>query len=145
MNISQNRFLAIILRWGLASVFIYAGAIKLVAPQNFSDSIAAFDILPNRLINVTALSLPPFEIISGLVVLIGIQCRSALIGIVALTIIFIFAAASAILRGIPIDCGCFGSGKASVLDAWMTLGRDILILAVALTLAARMSANRDAA
>jgi hypothetical protein len=31
-----------------------------------------------------------------------------------------------------IDCGCFGSGKPSPLKTWLSLGRDLLLLAAAL-------------
>jgi hypothetical protein len=134
MNLLKNRFVIIALRWGLAAVFIYAGATKLGSPQNFSDSIATFAILPNGLINLMALALPPFEIIAGLALITGIQRRPAFFGLAALTLIFMLALGAAIVRGIPVDCGCFGSGKPSTAAAWISLGRDIPILAIALLL-----------
>ena len=81
MKFLQNRVVVIALRWALAAVFIYAGTTKLGTPQNFSDSIASFAILPNSLINILALGLPPFEIIAGLAIFIGIQRRPAIFGL----------------------------------------------------------------
>jgi hypothetical protein len=139
MNLLQNRFVIIALRWGLAAVFIYAGTTKLGSPQNFSDSIATFAILPNSFINLMALALPPFEIIAGLAIITGIQRRPAILGLGGLTVIFIIALGTAILRGIPVDCGCFGSGKPSESGAWVSLARDLVLLAVAIAIYLRES------
>jgi hypothetical protein len=48
----------------LAAVFIYAGISKFRDPLQFADSIAAFAILPATLINLVALSIPPFEVVN---------------------------------------------------------------------------------
>jgi len=144
MNIFHNRYVIVVLRCALAAVFIYAGASKLGAPQNFSDSIAAFAILPDTLINLVALGLPPFEIIAGLAILAGIQRRPAILGLMALTIVFVFALGAAIARGIPVDCGCFGFGKPTIFSAWVALGRDMPILAVSWSLYIREAAIKHA-
>lgn len=134
MKILESRFVIFALRWILGGIFIYAGATKLCSPQNFSDSIASFAILPNCLINLMSLGLPPFEILAGLAIVTGIQRRPALLGIAFLTTIFIVALGSALVRGFPVDCGCFGSGKPSLLGNWIFFGRDIPILAMAILL-----------
>ena len=54
---------------GLAAVFIYAGIEKMRDPLQFADSIAAFGIVPAAFISLLALSLPPFEIACGLLLL----------------------------------------------------------------------------
>lgn len=134
MKILKNRFVIIALQWALAAVFGYAGITKLSSPQGFSDSIASFAIVPNSLINLISLGLPPFEIIAGFAIMTGIHRRPALFGVLGLTITFMVALGSAIIRGIPVDCGCFGVGKVSVYSAWISFGRDIPILAVAIRL-----------
>ena len=133
----QNRFVLLILRWAVAGVFIYAGVQKIITPLAFADSIATFQLLPKEMINLVALGLPPVELTLGLAVLTRIQRRPALLGIVILNVIFILALASAIVRGIPVDCGCFGSSEPSVIGAWMALGRDLPILAAAIWLYVR--------
>ena len=130
----QNRIVLLILRWALAGIFIYAGLQKIISPQNFADSIASFQILPKELISLVALGLPPFEVIMGVAIVTGIHRRPALLGIAALTVVFILALASAIVRGIPVDCGCFVSGEPSTAQAWIALGRDLPILAAAVWL-----------
>jgi len=134
MNLLQNLFVVIGSRWILSAVFIYAGVVKLDSPQNFSDSIAAFAILPNTLVNLVALGLPPFEIVAGLAIITGVQRRPAIFGLTLLTVAFMIALGVAIARGIPVDCGCFGSGKPSVFGPWIDFGRDMVILATAIVI-----------
>jgi len=131
MKLLQNRWVLGVLRWALAGVFLYAGIIKLLSPGNFSDSIASFALLPNGWISWVALGLPPFEILAGIAIVSGVQRRAALLGLTGLTAVFLLALGSAVARGIPVDCGCFGSGAPSVFDAWIAFGRDILIFALA--------------
>jgi len=141
-SLLRNRFVIPALHWLLAGVFLYAGASKLGSPQAFADSIATFAILPKSLINLVALGLPPFEILSGLAIITGIQRHPALLGLALLTAIFMVALGSTIVRSIPIDCGCFGSGQPSAADAWVALGRDAPLFALAVLLYRKESQDR---
>jgi uncharacterized membrane protein YphA (DoxX/SURF4 family) len=93
----------------LAAVFIYAGVDKLRDPLQFADSIAAFVILPAAFVNLLALSLPPFEIACGVLLLWRPTRRVAALGVIVLSIMFFTALFSALLRGLTLDCGCFGT------------------------------------
>ncbi len=129
-----NRWILFILRLLVGGVFVYAGITKVQHPLNFADSIATFQILPTQLINVLAMSLPPFEIIVGLMLIIGWKVRLAAFAIFILTVIFAIALSQALIRGLEVDCGCFGSGKPSLLKTWASLGRDILLMAASVWL-----------
>lgn len=122
--------------WGcrliLAAAFIYAGVLKNGNPQAFAGSIATFEILPEGWVNVVALTLPWLEILSGLLLLIGPWTRVGALSLVCLNGIFLLALLSAIIRGIPVDCGCFGSsGPSSPAKVWLAIGRDVVFLAMA--------------
>lgn len=60
--------------------------------------------------------------------------RLGAFSVIILSSIFCLALLSTLLRGIQVDCGCFGSGKPSILKTWLALGRDIILLTVALLL-----------
>lgn len=94
----------------LGGLFIYAGAGKLKDPSSFSDAIASFSILPLHLVNFTALSLPVFEIVIGLVLLVPLvsYLRIGALGLILLNLLFIGILTSAWARGIRADCSCFG-------------------------------------
>jgi uncharacterized membrane protein YphA (DoxX/SURF4 family) len=132
--ILRKRWLFLILRAALGAVFIWAGVLKFQAPQAFADSIATFRLLPAQLINLLALGLPPFEIAIGLLCVFGFPRRLGTFCALVLCAVFASALASAFLRGIEVDCGCFGSGGSSFSKMWLSLGRALGLGAVATVL-----------
>lgn len=114
-----------------ALVFGYAGLSKIRSPQPFADSIAAFRLLPASINNLLALGLPPFELLVGLLLLIGWQTRVAAFGGLAATGVFFFALVTALARSLPVECGCFGdthSSLAPALRLWLGIGRDVFLM-----------------
>jgi len=124
----ENRWFLIVLRMALGGVFLYAGTTKIVNPQAFADSIATFKMLPPQLINIVALGLPPLEILLGLFLITGWEGRTASLAVAGLSIVFGIALGQALIRGLVVDCGCFGSGEPSTLKAWASFGRTLLLL-----------------
>ncbi|PTY02970.1 DoxX family protein [Verrucomicrobia bacterium LW23] len=116
------------LRVTIGTVFVYAGWIKIHDPFAFGDSIATYQLLPAPLIGLSALVLPPLEMLLGAWLILGIQPRYPAFGILLLAIAFALAISQGLFRGIQIDCGCFGGGAAT--SPWVTLARDVLILVV---------------
>ena len=133
----RNRFQA----WGywagrlvLGIVFIYAAILKIASPQEFADSIAVYQILPFTVIDLLALGLPLFELACGLLVLSGFFFRTGVVGIIGLLTVFVGAAITAQLKGLSIDCGCFGAHSWLDSNPWMVLIRDGLLLGLAVFL-----------
>lgn len=119
-------------RWFLGSVFIYAGYLKAIDPQNFADSIAAFQLLPRFFITPLALTVPILEILSGLLLITGYQRRLGAFCILCLTVVFAAVIVSALVRGLIVNCSCFGEvGVPTRLKLWAAMGRDIVLFVVA--------------
>ena len=116
----------------LGLIFMYTGTLKMVSPQDFGDSIAAYQILPDSVINLVALGLPPFEIACGLMVLTGYHLRVGSFGILLMLAVFMLALVSALIRGLSIDCGCFGADSWFESNSWIALSRDLLLLLFAI-------------
>jgi len=129
MTFFKHRFFLLALRIALGGVFIYAGAGKIGNPQAFADSIATFQLLPNQLTNIVALALPPFEVLLGVILIIGWKIRASSIAAAGLSLVFVVLLGQAIARGLQVDCGCFGSGEPSLAKTWMSLGRAFLLAA----------------
>lgn len=130
IQLNYKRLLDVAIRIVLAAVFVYAGSIKITDPVALADSIAAFKMLPRMLVNPMALGLPVFEIAAGILLLIGWPRRVAALALVIVTAVFAVAMLSALIRGITVDCGCFGTGgDSSFLTMRLHLARDLLILA----------------
>jgi putative oxidoreductase len=128
-SILQPRWIRLVLALIVGGAFIYAGWVGISDPLELADNVASFRILPNFAVLPFALSMPIFEITAGLLMIIGLFRRPAALGLTIMTAIFCVAIASALARGLVIDCGCFGSSSPSRWRMWFDLGRDILILA----------------
>jgi uncharacterized membrane protein YphA (DoxX/SURF4 family) len=126
------RYVVVAISLALAAVFIYAGIDKIRDPLQFADSIAAFAILPAVLINLLALGLPPFEMACGLLLLPPATRRIGALAVAVISVVFFTALASALLRGLTLDCGCFGTGAPSRPRMWLELGLDVLLFGGAL-------------
>jgi uncharacterized membrane protein YphA (DoxX/SURF4 family) len=105
----SSKYILIISRVILASVFIIAGIEKISDLTLFSVKINNYKVFPLWTISFIVVTLPWIELINGILLLYGIKKReiSALFGLLLFSfIILIFIT---ILRGIDIDCGCFGT------------------------------------
>lgn len=131
---SRRNYVVLAVSLALAGVFIYAGIDKIRDrdPIQFADSIAAFAILPAVLINLLAIGLPPFEIACGLLLLGPWTRRVGALAVAVVSVMFFTALASALLRGLTLDCGCFGVGAPSRQRMWLELVLDAVLFSGAL-------------
>ncbi|MCL1837948.1 MAG: DoxX family protein [Propionibacteriaceae bacterium] len=103
-------WITLLARLILGGVLFYAGIQKV---GNFDASILAvrrFQILPFELTTLAGIALPIIEITIGLLLITGTFTRLAALAGTALMVAFIIGIISVWVRGISIDCGCFGSG-----------------------------------
>jgi len=124
---SRRDYVVLVVSLALAAVFIYAGVDKMRDPLQFADSIAAFAILPAAFINLLALSLPPFEVACGLLLLWPPTRRVGALAVALISVVFFSALLSALVRGLTLDCGCFGTGAPSRPRMWLELGLDVVL------------------
>lgn len=119
----------------LGVAFIYAGVRKVTDVTAFSDAIAGFRILPSAWVMPVALTFPVLEILLGLMVLFPTNRlpRAGSLGLALLNLLFIAVLASAWIRGLDVNCGCFGFDWAPSSE-WklpLAIARDLVLLAVA--------------
>jgi len=93
----------------IGGLFIYFGALKAWDPLKFANDIQNFHILPWPLSVRLAFYLPWLEIVCGVALVFGWWRRGALAILTSLMLVFISATIAAQVRGIDLDCGCFGS------------------------------------
>ena len=110
-------------RFIVGGAFVLASLHKLVSPLEFAKIIDNYHILPGALINLAAVIMPWFELVAGLLILLGCWMRDeATVIIGTLLLVFIVAITFNLIRGVDFDCGCFGDGDSSPAR---TLIRDI--------------------
>lgn len=124
----SSGYLEWVLRLVIGGVFIYAGWAKRNEGIEFADSVASFRLLPSAVIIPFMLSIVPFEIGAGAMVLTGWQKRVGALGLLTMASMYSIALALALARGITVNCGCFGTSAVGT-NPWVDLGRDLLLAA----------------
>jgi len=102
------KVILLVLRVGIAGLFLYAGAIKAWDTQQFAQDVRNFQLTSWDVSVLTATYLPWLEIVAGVGLLLKRLYLGALAALAGMTTVFIAAIASAWHRGLDISCGCFG-------------------------------------
>lgn len=110
-KIFSNSYFLLIIRVVLAFVFIYAGVEKIADPESFSKAIYNYKLFPEFTINFFAITIPWLEIICGVLLLFGIEIKANASIFSFLLLFFIVIILISLMRGLNIDCGCFGSSS----------------------------------
>jgi putative oxidoreductase len=129
----RNKYVLFLFRFVIGGLFIYAGVLKIADPLGFAQDIRNYRLFSQEICFLTALVLPWFEVLAGAFLILGIFKRTSALLISGLLAFFIVLVAITMIRGIDVDCGCFGtlSRKAD----WKLLVEDLLMLAMSLSVA----------
>jgi uncharacterized membrane protein YphA (DoxX/SURF4 family) len=129
------RVALIVARLIMAAIFIYASIDKIAHPAAFAKDVYNYQILPDALINLTALVLPWLELLLGLCLLAGVWMPGAVLSVNGLLMVFLAALVFNMARGLDVNCGCFSTGSdAPTMSTGWYLLRDALFLAVGIFL-----------
>lgn len=113
-KILANPYLLLAARLLIGFIFILSGVEKAADTGAFAEAVANYQILPRFLVNLTAVTLPWIELTAGLLMLMGIRVKENSALLSALLFIFIVAIAASMIRGLDINCGCFGTADQQV-------------------------------
>jgi len=94
----------------LGGVLFAAGWLKIFTPAKSQMAVRAYEVLPIWLANFLGIALPWLEVGFGILLIIGVAVRLSAIAGGVLMVLFIAAISQAWVRGLSIDCGCFGGG-----------------------------------
>ncbi len=117
-------------RLALGGIFLYAGGVKANDVVTFARDVSNYQILPYAWNYLIAATLPYVEGVAGLLLIFNRKVRPAALLLGGMTIVFMMALGSVIVRGMDIDCGCFNPG-AGHTSAEAALLRDVGILLLA--------------
>jgi uncharacterized membrane protein YphA (DoxX/SURF4 family) len=103
-------WIGLVCRLTLGGVLFVAGYLKVDKLEVSQMAVRSYELLPIPIANFLGQSLPFFEVVIGLLLILGAATRvvAALGGFTMF--IFIIAIGQAWARGLNIDCGCFGGG-----------------------------------
>lgn len=124
------------LAYWIASLVIAAvllsGYQKIFFPADFAVSVYRFHLLPGFLVNLTALYLPWLELMCAVCLLFVPRYRGTALWIVLILLAGFTAAIGINLwRGSVFGCGCFGRGAADQPLSWLSVVRNVALMALA--------------
>jgi uncharacterized membrane protein YphA (DoxX/SURF4 family) len=125
----------LLLRVLLGITLLVTGALKVGHPADLAAAIAGFRLLPPAAIGPLALALPYFEILLGGYLVIGLFTRVTAVVAALQFVIYAGAIASAVVRHIPANCGCFGPRDTATAD-WPHVAFDLGLALVSAAIAA---------
>jgi uncharacterized membrane protein YphA (DoxX/SURF4 family) len=126
------RVLTLVLRIALGAIFVYSAWSKLKDPWSlFAMAVDSYQVLPLRGVELVARTLPWIELVMGVLLIVGRWMRVATVACSVLLLVFFGLMVRARLKGMEINCGCFGPGEAI---SWKTLLRDGAMVAGSLVL-----------
>ncbi len=102
-----NDYVSLVARLVVGSMFVIVGVGKITDPAYFAKEIANYRMLPEFLINLTAIILPWIELLTGLFFIAGIRLRANAAIIGSLVLLFNIFVGVAWARGLDINCGCY--------------------------------------
>jgi uncharacterized membrane protein YphA (DoxX/SURF4 family) len=109
--LKNNPYISLIARIVLGCVFIVVGVTKIAEPKLFANEIGNYQMLPDLLVNIPAIILPWLELVTGLMLILGIKLKETSFIAGILLIVFTLGVAIAWARGLDINCGCFSTIK----------------------------------
>lgn len=106
---TKRKHLLLLFRLIVGGVFVWSGVLKVSDPLDFAQNVANYQVVGQTLSFVIALILPWIEILCGLFLIVGIFRQPSSLMISGLLVVFLILIVSSMIRGLDIDCGCFGS------------------------------------
>lgn len=123
-----------VIRVLLGGLLLAAGSLKVGHSAELAVSIAGFRLLPAAIGGPLALALPYVELLLGVYLIAGLFTRIVAALCALQFVLYGGAVASAVVRHIPANCGCFGPNDATVAD-WPHVAFDLMLVAASLFVA----------
>jgi len=98
----------LLVRLIVGGIFIFAGYNKFIDLQVFELAVRNYSIINDPWVAILVMILPPFELLIGLLIVLRTLYMGSLVLVTTLTLTFIFALCSLLVRDINIECGCLG-------------------------------------
>jgi uncharacterized membrane protein YphA (DoxX/SURF4 family) len=140
MTSPWGAWIGTLLRLVTGGVWLVAGGLKLAEPWESVRAVRAYEILPESVVPTVGHVLPTLEVVVGACLVLGVLTRLSAAISSALFVAFVIGIISVWVRGIEIDCGCFGGGGAqegASSQYPVELARDAALLLASLWLVVR--------
>jgi hypothetical protein len=117
--------------YSITIILLFSGFSKIIDPENFLKVLnVTLGFLGENIIVLTATALPVIEIALGLMLILKIKVKEALIATLLLFSAFALFAIYGFISGFDVDCGCFGTVIKNEFGILM-IGRNLLLGGIA--------------
>jgi uncharacterized membrane protein YphA (DoxX/SURF4 family) len=131
-QILQNNYIVFLARVVLGVLFIVASFDKVSDPAAFAVSIDSYKLLTHNTSLIVATVLPWMELVSGVLLVLGVWHRGAGLLLFGLLVVFTVAVASALVRGLDISCGCFTQDPNAAKIGWQKIVENLCLIGLSL-------------
>ena len=114
----------------IGTLLAWAGLAKIGDLRGFAEQRHNFRMMPIPLENLIAMTLPWIELVAALALVFRVRARAGAMMAVLLLATFTIAILAAMVRGLDIECGCFGTHDATRVG-WVKIGQNLLMLTLA--------------
>ncbi len=128
----------------LGALFIAASIDKIAHPAAFAEIIHNYQILPDYLINISAIVLPWLEALLGLCIITGVWLPGTVVLANLLLLTFFSALLFNLSRGLNVHCGCFSTKITDNPQTAWYVARDSLFLLLGLSVLLPLFRKRTA-
>ncbi len=129
-----NKVFVFALRITLGVMFIYSSIHKIREPAEFAIAIRSYELLPVGLTNLFALLIAWSEALAGIMLLLGVMTKQAAGAILLMLAMFTAAVLATMVKGLVIDCGCFGTDGNQSTNLPLVIRNLFLIAAAAMVM-----------
>ncbi len=113
------RVLSILTSCFLGTVLIVSASLHLTNPILFFEDLMGYEIVGQSTAMWLTLIMPPVMFVCGMAIINRLASKSVLIATSLLLLAFVFSQSVAFVRGLKINCGCFGAGSHEV--GWLSI------------------------
>jgi putative oxidoreductase len=114
MKIEIKKYSLELIRLILAFLFILSALQKFKSLESFALNVDAYQIFSATLVNLITMIIPWFELFIGFGLLFKFKLRANLLLYLTLMISFTILVVIAMIKGLDIECGCFGESSTKV-------------------------------
>ena len=114
MKIEFKKYSLELIRLILAFLFILSALQKFKSLESFALNVDAYQIFSATLVNLITMIIPWFELFIGFGLLFKFKLRANLLLYLTLMISFTILVVIAMIKGLDIECGCFGESSTKV-------------------------------
>jgi hypothetical protein len=118
-------------RMGVATVLLMAGSVKIASRALLTRDISAYRLVPERWSKPIGMTLPIIEVGLGVLLVLGELVTITALACAVLFGVFLAATASAFIRRLNVQCGCFGLLYRQKLGIEVVIRDSLLLLAAA--------------